>query len=287
MKKICLFPVRKPASLISIIVAALSTGFVAAAPGFAEDTVVPGGIYIWPVPPEADKVRFGNKPVMVYQQHAVVGIPIKQPVGPARLTYTHQGQSRTHTFTVSGKQYSEQHITLENQNMVTPPEETLVRIRREASRQRALYNQQLPSQDLSAGFVKPLQGITTSLFGHQRFFNGQPRNPHSGLDIAADTGTPIQAAANATVSLADDLYFNGKTLFLDHGDGLVTMYCHMSELLVKEGDRVVQGQNIGKVGTTGRVTGPHLHWSVSLNGSRVDPLTFLAEFNSLVKQAGR
>jgi murein DD-endopeptidase MepM/ murein hydrolase activator NlpD len=115
----------------------------------------------------------------------------------------------------------------------------------------------------------------SSLFGHRRFFNGQPRNPHSGLDIAASTGTPVLAPSSGQVVLVDDLYYNGKTVFLDHGQGLITMYCHLSEHAVAEGSTVEQGQIIGLVGATGRVTGPHLHWSVSLNGYRVDPNTLM------------
>ena len=116
----------------------------------------------------------------------------------------------------------------------------------------------------------PLEGTITSLFGHRRYFNGQPRSPHSGLDIAAKEGTPILAPASGEIVLADELYFNGKTVFIDHGQGLVTMYCHMSEILA-------QWEN-GTTGSSDRTcwfnrksNGPHLHWSVSLNGFRVDP----------------
>jgi murein DD-endopeptidase MepM/ murein hydrolase activator NlpD len=211
-------------------------------------------------------------------------LPISAKPGPATLRYLVDGQPQRHSFTVEDKTYTEQRLTIENKAMVTPPPETLARIRAESVRQKALYNTFAQSADLSDGFKLPLQGITTSLFGHRRFFNDQPRSPHSGLDIAADTGTPVSAAASATVTLADELYFNGNTLFLDHGQGLITMYCHLSELLVEEGDQVTQGDVIGLVGATGRVTGPHLHWSVSLNGYRIDPETFLATINRLRDQ---
>jgi murein DD-endopeptidase MepM/ murein hydrolase activator NlpD len=237
-------------------------------------TAVPGGVYAWPVPENSENVRFNGHPVLVARDTALVGIPIQQSLGNATLTFMQQGQELTHTFEIVDKRYTEQRITLKNQEMVTPNPQQLERIRAEGKRQRAIYAQVSKAIDLSAGFTMPLQGRTTSLFGHRRFFNDQPRSPHSGLDIAAPTGTPITAPAPGTVALVDDLYYNGKTVFLDHGQGLITMYCHLSEQSVTTGQVVEQNQQIGLVGATGRVTGPHLHWSVSLNGYRIDPLTF-------------
>lgn len=232
---------------------------------------VPGGVFIWTIPQGASDIRFRDRPVFVRRDQAFVGIPLNQPLGAAQLHYRLDGEVRTHAFEVTDKAYTEQHITLSNPEMVNPNPQQLERIRRESQVQRNLYlrfsDQALPEQ----GFVQPLQGTITSLFGHRRFFNGQPRNPHSGLDIAAPTGTEVRAPAAGEVVLVDDLYYNGKTVFLDHGQGLITMYCHLSAQTVNPGDRVDQGQVIGLVGATGRVTGPHLHWSVSLNGYRVDP----------------
>lgn len=259
------------------LVAALS------APTALATVPVPGGVYVWPLPEKAHDISFQGRPVLTVSNHVIVGIPIGQKPGSAVLIY-HVGEApRSHTFEVHEKQYTEQHITLENQDMVTPPEATLTRIREEARRQGVLYRAYSPPRSLQDGFIKPLEGITSSLFGHRRFFNGQPRSPHSGLDIAADTGTPVAAAGDARVVLADDLYFNGNTVFLDHGQGLVTMYCHLSEILVAQGEDISQGQEIGRVGATGRVTGPHLHWSVSLNGSRIDPESFMQALNELTR----
>ena len=243
----------------------------------AKNTVVPGGIYRWTPPAGATDIRFNNRPVMRLRDQILVGIPLNHSLGAANLAYVLNGQDASHSFSVVDKAYTEQHITLQNREMVNPNPEQLVRIRWESQRQRALYLQYSDAPPPSAGFIQPLQGRISSLFGHRRFFNGQARNPHSGLDIAAPTGSEISAPAAAEVTLVDDLYYNGKTIFLDHGQGLITMYCHLSESLVTEGERVEQGEVIGLVGATGRVTGPHLHWSVSLNGYRVDPQSMMAE----------
>ena len=256
---------------------ALSPGTFAASP-------VPGGVYVWQAPAGVSQVTFKGKPVMRLGDTVFVGLPITMQSGQTQLEYQLAGQTKTHQFEVEDKQYTEQHITIADKAMVDPPAETLQRIRSESVRQRGLYNSFNPPTDLTEGFALPLEGVTTSLYGHRRYFNGQPRSPHSGLDIAAPTGTPIKAAGKGTIILADDLYFNGNTLFVDHGQGLITMYCHMSELLVAEGDEVDQGQVIGRVGATGRVTGPHLHWSVSLNGTRVDPSVFLQALNATVSR---
>ena len=266
----------KPQSLTSLVISfALLIGLaLPATTVFANATSVPGGVYAWSVPAGASDIRFQNNPVFVVGQTALVGIPIRQALGQAQITFVYGGQNQTHTFEIVDKRYTEQRITLQNKEMVSPNPKQLERIRAESKRQRAIYATVSAPMDLSTGFSMPLEGITTSLYGHRRFFNDQPRSPHSGLDIAAPTGTPIVAPAQARVALVDDLYYNGKSVFLDHGQGLITMYCHLSEQTVRTGELVQQDQVIGLVGATGRVTGPHLHWSVSLNGYRIDPLAF-------------
>ncbi|HEY5681051.1 MAG TPA: peptidoglycan DD-metalloendopeptidase family protein [Pseudomonadales bacterium] len=233
---------------------------------------VPGGLYAYgPVPP-ASEVRFDDRRVLVIDETALVGIPLSASPGTHSLTITYaSGESVSHQFEVVAKQYPEQRLTITDRKMVNPDPEDLERIRTESARMREQYLSFTEAMQRLRPFHKPVNGVTSSPFGRRRILNDQPRNPHSGLDIAADHGTPVSAPAPARVSLTGDFYFNGKTIFLDHGQGLVTMYCHLSEISVEPGEAVERGATIGLVGATGRATGPHLHWSVSLNGNRVDP----------------
>ena len=267
----------------SLLLAATAFCVTAAAGAFAvaesqAADAVPGGIYRLPLPADVDAVRFQEKPVLVYQGEAIVGVPISATPGAYELALQSKTGVQTHTFTVVAKAYPEQHLTIENQRMVDPLEEDLERIRRESSKQRTQYARFTDRPLALEPFVVPVKGVTSSPFGRRRVLNGQPRSPHSGLDIAADTGTPITAPAPGAVVLTGDLFFNGNTVFLDHGQGLITMYCHMSQIGVTEGQEVGRGELIGLVGATGRVTGPHLHWSVSLNGNRVDPVQVMQVF---------
>ena len=181
-----------------------------------------------------------------------------------------------HPFTVTKKAYPVQRLTLADDKMVNPPAEDLARIERETK----LMNEQYARfTDLAASpfpMMLPAVGPVSSNFGLRRILNGQPRNPHAGLDVAAPLGAKVVAPANGTISLTGSFYFNGNTVFIDHGEGLLSMMCHLSKIEVHDGDTVTKGQEIGRVGATGRATGPHLHWSVSLNGDRVDPSAVLA-----------
>lgn len=245
------------------------------------NSAVPGGVAVLALgnQEQAPKATYEGKPVLVVRDSngqwiAVVGLDLKTTQGEHQIV-TEQGQSIS--FTVGHKQYREQHIKLKNNSHVNPSAEQLARYEREYNEQIEAYqqfNDRYPSNVL---FDLPVQGRFSSPFGLRRFFNGEERNPHSGLDIAAGTGTLVRAPANGQVILVGDYFFNGKTVFLDHGQGLITMYCHLSEILVQPGDEVTRGTSFAKVGATGRATGPHLHWNVSLNNARVDPQIFIAK----------
>ena len=130
-------------------------------------------------------------------------------------------------------------------------------------------------------FTRPVDGITTSPFGLKRFYNGQARRPHTGLDYAGDIGVSIKAPADGKVILAGQFFFNGNAVFLDHGQGLISVYIHMNERLVKQGQYLKQGDAIGTIGQTGRATGPHLHWGIYLNQTVVSPNLLLGISNEI------
>ena len=222
----------------------------------------------------------GRRTAMVAQGGrwlAIVGIPLAtQPGEHAIELRTAQGPAKV-SFRVDDKQYRTQHLTLQNQRQVNPDPEDLARIRKETERSDAALSlftaSGLPSLHLDA----PVKGRRSDSYGSRRVFNGQPRNPHSGMDIAAPKGTPIHSPAPGRIVETGNFFFNGNTLYIDHGHGLVTMYCHLDTIRAEVGEQVERGQVIGTVGATGRVTGPHLHWGVALNRAMVDPALFLKD----------
>ena len=152
------------------------------------------------------------------------------------------------------------------------------RIEGELAVQLKAYRSFSPNLPSNLVLDKPVNGPLSSKFGVRRFFNGEERNPHSGLDFAVPAGTPIKTPANGKVILVGNYFFNGNTVFVDHGQGFISMFCHMSKIDVKVGQQLARGTVVGKVGATGRATGPHMHWNVSLNDARVDPAIFIGAF---------
>jgi len=261
-------------SLVGLITLLISASAIA-----IEDSRVPGGVAIIPIEAN-DRPTFNGKPVLTIQENgrhaAVVGLALSLDPGE----YTLQNSGKQIPFTVSPKKYLEQRIYLENKRHVTPNTLDLDRIKGESQKQRGALNA-FDGNLESIRMILPVEGPISGPFGKRRFFNDQPRRPHSGTDIAAPTGTPIKAAATGRVSLIGDFFFNGRLVVIDHGEGLKTMYNHMDRIDVKEGQVVAQGEAIGTVGATGRVTGAHLHLGVILNGVSVDPALFVPQIRSL------
>ncbi len=243
---------------------------------------VPGGVAVVPLGSDAQAptARYQGKPVLVVREEgkrwiAIVGISLKSKTGAHQLQVN---DGRTLNFTVTPKHYREQHIKLKNGRQVNPLAEDMVRINRELAEQTRAYQTFSPNQPSNLLFDKPVNGPLSSPFGLRRFFNGEERNPHSGLDFAVGAGTPIKSPAAGKVILIGNYFFNGNTVFVDHGQGLISMFCHMSKVDVKLGQSLPRGGIVGRVGATGRATGPHMHWNVSLNDTRVDPAIFIGAF---------
>lgn len=250
---------------------------------FPQQHLVPGGIAVIKLNAEAAPVySYNNRQVLTVQRedtsYAVIGIPLSAKPGIHKIV-SNQNQ-QTLSFNVIDKDYPAQYITLKktpkNKRMVNPNKLDMDRIHRERkklSKALAIWSNTPPKVD----FNLPAHGRLSSPFGLKRFFNKQPRKPHSGLDIAAPKGAPVTAPAQATVIDVGNYFFNGNTVLLDHGQGLISGYFHLNKTLVKVGDKVQQGQHIADIGETGRVTGPHLHWNVYLNRTKVDPSYFISD----------
>ena len=242
---------------------------------------VPGGVAVIDLGGGAQPptVTYEGKPVLVVKEQdtrwlAIVGIPLTVKPGKQQVL----SGNRVLPFTVGSKKYKEQRITLKNQSQVTPNAEQTKRYERELAEQLQAYRSFSPGTPSNLILDKPVNGPLSSRFGVRRFFNGEERNPHSGLDFAVPAGTPVKSPAAGKVILTGDYFFNGQTVFVDHGQGFISMFCHLSKIDVKVGDAVSRGGVVGKVGATGRATGPHMHWNVSLNDARVDPAIFIGAF---------
>lgn len=186
------------------------------------------------------------------------------------------GKSITRALSIAPRQYRVQRIDGIDQKYVEPPPEVMKRLEQEYFLVRKARETMSDQPFWRTGFIWPAAGRMSGVYGSYRIVNGKPLRPHFGVDVAAPTGTPIHASAAGTISLAhDDLYFSGRTVIIDHGLGVSTVYIHMNELRVKTGDRVTQGQVIGTIGTTGRSSGPHLHWGLNLGQDYLDPATIV------------
>lgn len=260
-------------------------GLINTALALPKHSPVPGGVAVvdlGPVQGEKPSAQLKAEPLSVLAEkgrwHALVGISLDTPPGPLEIQVNREQATQTFTVNVQAKQYPEQRLKIKDQRKVDPNPEDLARIEREqavTAKVKARFTDTQGETKPDTHFAKPAVGPFSSPFGLRRFFNDQPRNPHAGLDIAAGTGAAVTAPADGVVANTGEYFFNGNTVFIDHGQGLITAYMHLSEIAVSAGQTVRKGQRLGAVGATGRVTGPHLHWAVILNNTPVDPALFL------------
>ena len=271
MHKLLLFPLITFLLLVSSELSA-----------FPKESLVPGGIAIVELG-SSDKIpqfKFRGKPVLIKllgdSYFAIVGLPLSLKPGE----YFIDGQwgdeiaLQKKFFAVADKKYSTQRIDIEDKRKVNPYESDMERIWAEQKRQKKAKNRYSRSL-VDIELLQPVEGIMTGSFGRRRIFNGEARRPHSGMDIAAEKGVPVIAPSNGKVIELGDFFFSGNLIYVDHGQGMISLFAHLSEINVRLGQQIEKGEVIGKVGATGRVTGPHLHWSLGLNGTWIDPALFL------------
>ncbi|MDH6165756.1 murein DD-endopeptidase MepM/ murein hydrolase activator NlpD [Variovorax boronicumulans] len=244
---------------------------------------VPGGVARLSLGPSAKRPTAfaGDVPLLVMgdaiEWTALLGIPLAATPGEASITVrAENGSEKQVAYTVTDKQYREQRLTVAPRTVDLSPEDEARYVRERDHQAGVMATLTDLRPDAVLQMRVPVPGRRSSSFGLRRVFNGQSRNPHSGMDIAAGTGTPVLAPLPGRVIDTGDYFFNGGTVWLDHGGGLLTMYCHLSRVDVKVGDVLKTGEKLAAVGATGRVTGPHLHWGVMLNRAMVDPALFIA-----------
>jgi len=255
-------------TLLALTSAALAT----------EQSLRPGGIAIIEVGDinvATPEVSMDGKPLLVMRRGkqwvAVAGIPLDTK--PGKVVISTNGEETI--IDVAEHAYREQRLTVENKSFVNQNQEQLDRIWGERKIIDAVLTSFTDSPVGGLSLAAPVPGSQSSSFGYRRFFNDEPRSPHKGMDISAGNGEPIAASRTGIIAATGNYFFNGNTVLIDHGQGFVTMYCHMSEIAVEQGQQVETGDIIGAVGSTGRVTGPHLHFGTYLNGTAVDPAIFL------------
>lgn len=273
-------PVRRAWRTAAAFAFALLAGTAGALPQHAP---VPGGVAVVRIGDAAGgppTVAFAGRPQAVVRDRgewvALVGIPLDAAAGEGELSIGAAGAARTLRFAIRDKRYPEQHLRIPDRKMVEPPPELAQRIAAEQERLKALKGHFSPEPEPETAFRLPADGRLSARFGGRRVLNGLPRAPHAGLDVAVGAGSPVRAAAAGTVIAVEDFYFAGRTVVVDHGRGLLTLYAHLSRIDVAPGQRLAGGERLGLSGASGRATGPHLHWGVMLGGGSVDPELFLA-----------
>ncbi len=251
------------------------------------ETGTMGLVKVYP-PQGVEKIRayFDGKNIPVFPNHSMEKwpfgcfVPVALTMKPGRTIITFRarvnGESLlySHPLMIKKKEYPKEFLKVKKKYAEFPPA-ILKRIRSDQAAVAHACRKITPEIYWQGPFVKPVPGRMTSPFGLRRYFNGQPRSPHSGADFAAPVGTPVKASNRGVVVMARDCYLSGKTLIVDHGYGLFTLYCHLSSFKAAVGDQVPKRAVIALSGKSGRITGPHLHWGVSLLGKRLDPQSLL------------
>ena len=271
MHKIFILPVALFIFLTSTVLSA-----------FPKESLVPGGVAIVELgnSTKVPQFYFRDKPVLIALSNnsyfAIVGLPLSLKPGEYFISghWGNEDALQKKFFSVTNKEYSIQRINIKDKRKVNPYASDMDRIWAEQKRQKKAKNHYSESI-VDVELLQPVEGIMTGSFGRRRIFNGEERRPHSGMDIAAAEGIPVIAPGNGKVIELGNFFFSGNLIYMDHGQGMISLFAHLSKINVAPGQHIKKGDVIGKVGATGRVTGPHLHWSLGLNGTWVDPALFL------------
>jgi len=256
--------------------------------GAPKNFPVPGGVAVFDISKSGvSRVEFMGKRGVLFTKkgaiYALVPIPLWAKEGRYEVKF-YGVKTSSLPLEINKRKYAVQRLTIKNRRKVEPNRKDLARIAKERERKakaKAFRSNEYANVDM----VWPVSGVVSSPFGLRRYFNGKPRSPHSGIDIAAPEGEKVFAAADGVVVDTGNFFFSGNLVFIEHGNGLMTLYAHLFRIDVRPGERVKKGEPVGLVGSTGRVTGPHLHFAVLIDGVYVDPLLFLPE-TTMVKRVG-
>lgn len=246
-----------------------------------ENHPVNGGLAIIPIDiKQKPEAQYDGRPVLVVkspkanQWLLIVAIPLDKSYPIQEIDILKPVKAKV-PFHISDKFYRTQSLSIQNVRKVDPLPEDEGRLKEEEKKLATIYSQSSPADPFAGQWVAPSTGPISSLFGLKRVYNNKPRAPHSGLDVAAPAGSPVKAAAAGQVVEAGDYFYTGNTVIVDHGQGVFSLYGHLDKMLVKPGQPVKAGETVGTIGMTGRVTGPHLHWTMIVNQTLVDPLLFV------------
>lgn len=274
----------RPREIVLLALAALAALGLTAPPQkvtASSATARPGDVVRLTVAGAAEPVRiraFGRDipayPIADSRQEALIGVDLEVPPGPGAIEIESGEQHATYPLRVVARRFASRRLTVDPA-FVNPPASELPRIERERKELEDLWRTVTPERFWEGPFASPVPEPANSAFGTRTILNGQPRSPHAGADFSSAAGTPVTSPNAGRVVVADALYYTGNTIVVDHGLGLYSLFAHLTDLRARAGDAVKTGDVIGTVGSTGRVTGPHLHWSVRLNGARIDPVVLL------------